>query len=110
MKSVTIIRHAESSWNSTTDFDRPLNDRGINEAKLMGHILADKKINLDMIISSSANRAITTANIIANQIEFNSKIQEYKKIYGASTQELFNIITELDDNLNSIAFVGHNPT
>ena len=112
MKSITIIRHAESNWNSEvlTDFDRPLNDRGFKDAELMGNILAEKKYTPDMIISSSAIRAITTAKIIADQIQFNNKIIKEGKIYRASSDELFNMIMKLNDTINSIVFVGHNPT
>ena len=84
MKSVVIIRHAESSWDAITDFERPLNNKGINEAESMG-------------------------NIIANQIQFDYQIKKEKTIYGASVEKLFNMITKLDNNINSIAFVGHNP-
>ena len=112
MKSITIIRHAESSWDSVvaTDFERPLNKRGFSDAKLMGDALVNKKINLDMIISSTANRAITTAKIIADQIKFNDEIKEEENIYGASYKDLFSMITKLDDSFDSMALVGHNPT
>ena len=109
MKLATIIRHAKSSWDSTTDFERPLDKRGFEDAKLMGDALADKKINLDMIMSSPAKRAITTAKIIADQIKFKNEIKEDKCIYGASSQDLFSMIAKLDDDINSIALVGHNP-
>ena len=110
MKSVTIIRHAKSSWGSATDFERPLDERGFDDAKLMGDALADKKINFDVSTSSSANRAITTAKIIAGQIKFKNEIIKEKYIYGASSNELFHMITKLNNNINSIAVVGHNPT
>ena len=110
MKSVTIIRHAKSSWNSEVDFERPLDETGIDDANIMGDVLANKKNNFDLIISSSANRAITTAKIIANQIKYKNKIKEEQYIYGASSANLFNMITTLDDALSSIALVGHNPT
>ena len=110
MKSVTIIRHAKSSWNAAVDFESPLDETGIDDAKIMGDVLANKKNNYDIIIQSSANRAITTAKIIANQIKYKNKIKEEQYIYGASSAKLFNMITTLDDALSSIALVGHNPT
>ena len=110
MKFVTIIRHAKSSWTSVDDFERPLDNKGLDDAKIMGNVLADKKNNLDVIISSSANRAITTAKIIAGQIKFKNEIQKEEYIYGASSEKLFHMITKLDNNINSIALVGHNPT
>ena len=69
MKSIIIIRHADASYdtNVPTDFDRPLTNQGLLDAKVMGKALADKKPNINLILSSSANRAITTAKIIAEQ-------------------------------------------
>ena len=63
MKSITLIRHAEASCSTQvlTDFDRPLTIQGVDDAKLMGYTLADKKIKINLVISSSANRALTTA-------------------------------------------------
>ena len=107
-----MIRHAKSSWTSTTlaDFDRPLNERGFREAKLMGTVLSDKKNDFDIIISSSANRAITTAKIIANTIGFTNEIEQKRTIYGSSVNELFDIIIKLNNNMKSVAIFGHNPT
>jgi len=110
MKSITIIRHAESDWTSNIDFERPLTHVGIDDAKIMGNTLINKKINLDIIISSPANRAITTAGIIADQIQFKGKIKDEQYIYGASSEKLFDMLTKLDNSFNSVGIVGHNPT
>ena len=66
MKTLLIMRHAKSSWNELNipDHDRPLNRRGKHDAPLMGKLLRDQKITLDLIISSTAVRAETTANLI----------------------------------------------
>ena len=111
MKSIILIRHARSSGVSSNiiDYDRPLNLKGINEAELAGDILLNKKTNLDVMISSTANRAISTARIIGSRINIKHQIQEEKKIYGSSAEALLNIIISLDDNIHSVAFVGHNP-
>lgn len=62
MKSVIIIRHAKSSWDfSSSDFARPLNDRGHHDAPVMADRLLNKNIKIDNFISSPANRALTTA-------------------------------------------------
>ena len=76
----------------------------------MSNILVEKEINFDKIISSSANRAISTAKIIKNTIGITSKIDQKKNIYGASSADLFYLIEGLDDNINSVALIGHNPT
>ena len=112
MKSITFIRHAQANITSIalSDFDRPLNKIGILEAELMGTMLLQKKNNYDQIISSSANRALKTAIIIANQIHFKQKIEEKRMIYNSSSHELINMITHLDNNLKSVIICGHNPT
>ena len=111
MKSITIIRHAKASLGSITltDFDRPLNNTGILEAKLMGNMLLQKGSNYDMIISSSANRTLNTAKIIAIQIHYKQIIEEKRMIYNASEHELIDMITKLDNNLKAIIICGHNP-
>lgn len=63
MKHLFLIRHAKSSWamSGQTDFDRPLNDRGLRDAPVMALRLWHAGIRLDAILSSPANRALTTA-------------------------------------------------
>ena len=112
MKSITIIRHAESSYIASvlTDFDRPLNQKGVEDAQLMGQILSDKKINIQLIISSSANRTLNTAQIISKKINYKQKIEQKKSLYSASWKEVVDIITKVSNNIDSIAIIGHNPT
>ena len=66
MKTLTIVRHAKSSWEtSVADHDRPLNDRGMSAAPRVGSAIAEKGKIPDIIISSTALRAATTAKLIA---------------------------------------------
>jgi phosphohistidine phosphatase len=112
-KKIYIIRHAKSSWDSTTlrDFDRPLNERGLNDASAMGSRLFSRKIVPDTIISSEANRAQTTARLIAKEINFpEANIQFTKEIYNASIKDMIELINQIDDQYNSVFLFGHNPT
>ena len=65
MKRLFLVRHAKSSWKhqGLTDFERPLNKRGQRDAPEMGARLAGKEIVLDLMVSSRATRAITTARV-----------------------------------------------
>ena len=67
MKTLYIVRHAKSSWKNPglADIDRPLNKRGKGDAPLMGKVLRKAGVEPDLILSSPANRAITTAEVIA---------------------------------------------
>ncbi len=71
MKTLFFVRHAKSSWDDITapDRDRPLNDRGKRDAPRMGERLAKRHVKADLILSSPANRAIATAQIIAKKLD-----------------------------------------
>jgi len=109
---LTLVRHAKSNWNNAeiTDFERPLNSRGLKNAPEMGKRLFNSKYEINMIISSPAVRAITTAEFIASELEFNlQNIIQDESIYEAGLNTLLKLVTELDDNIHSVMLVGHNP-
>lgn len=112
MKTLYINRHAKSSWDNPrlNDFDRPLNKRGQKDAPKMGKVLNDKGIQPGLFLSSPANRAITTARLIAKEVDYPiADIEEDKRVYGASAHELIHILKEQDDEVESIILFGHNP-
>ena len=111
-KELLLVRHAKSSWDDPylDDHDRPLNERGLRNAPEMGKRLQGWGICPDVWISSTALRAITTAEIMAEEIGFPpDQIQRSKDLYHASATELQEIISELDDRIRSVALFGHNP-
>jgi phosphohistidine phosphatase len=112
MKTLLLMRHAKSSWKESniSDHDRPLNRRGKYDVPLMGKLLRDQKMNLDLIISSTALRAETTANLIAKAVRYKGKIILDKSIYNAEPIDLLSILSNSSDEYNSILLVGHNPT
>jgi phosphohistidine phosphatase len=112
MKQLLVIRHAKSSWSNSVidDFDRPLNERGNNDALRMAKLLSEKKIKVDAIIASTANRAFTTAVYFAKELGLKKiNIKGYDKLYHAPSHVYYDIIEDLDDDLNSIAIFAHNP-
>ena len=111
-RTLILIRHAKSSWDQVglQDFDRPLNKRGLKNAPDMGQRLKKKGFRTDIIISSPANRAFTTASLIADQINYDrNKIIQQDVMYDASLKTLIKLITTLDDNSYRVMLVGHNP-
>ena len=76
MKTLSIIRHAKSSWKDlgVPDHERPLNKRGRHDAPLMGKLLRDQNITPDLIISSTAIRAETTAKLVAKACKYKGEI------------------------------------
>jgi len=112
MKTLYLVRHAKSSWKhpELSDFERPLNKRGKNDAPFMGKMLYDKGINPELIISSPAKRASSTAKIIASELNYDKeKIIFDKNIYEGTGRRLLEIISEIKEKYNFVMLFGHNP-
>lgn len=112
MLQLTLIRHAKSSWEdpSLSDFDRPLNDRGLHDAPMMGEILRATLAPIDRLLSSPALRAITTARLIAAQLGYpETGIEQEPRLYDASLDTLLTVIDSFDSRLGHCALVAHNP-
>ena len=104
------IAIGRENFNST-DFERPLNNRGLKDAPIMGRELGKLELKIDQIISSPANRAISTARIIASEINYPlSQIKEDVSIYEASTRTIFRLLESINNLNDTIAIFGHNPT
>jgi len=113
LKNLFLTRHAKSSWNNSglADIDRPLNERGKKAAPFMGKLIVDKGEKPELLISSPANRALSTARafgevmgLVENDIIVN------RAIYGAGAQQLLELVQNQDDLHKSIVLFGHNPT
>lgn len=112
MKTVYLLRHAKSNWDfeDLSDHDRPLNERGRKDAPLMGRELMSREIELDLILSSSAVRALTTASLVAKELEYDpNAIAIDENIYHADKEELCRIIRQTATEVNGLMAVGHNP-
>ena len=111
MRKLILLRHAKSSWKDTSldDFDRPLNRRGKKDAPIMADKLVMRKIKIDLIISSPAKRTTETAKIFANILGYQSEIIFNDKLYGASYNEILEVINLIDDKYQNVLLVCHNP-
>ena len=113
MKTLYLLRHAKSSWNfnELSDQERPLNDRGRDDAPAMGKALAKRHIRPDLVVSSPAVRAMSTAVLVAREMQYpHDKIVVEPGIYGADVEDLLAVIHSLPDAAGSVLLVGHNPT
>jgi phosphohistidine phosphatase len=111
-KVLLIIRHAKSSWeiDTLTDFERPLNDRGTRDASAMAKRLKAKKIRIDAFVSSPAKRAKKTAELFAEVYhQNNDAIILISKLYHAGSDTFFDVVSNLDDDLDTVALFSHNP-
>ena len=112
MKTLVIVRHAKSSWEQPvlSDHDRPLKKRGYKDAPLIGAVLADWGPPVDRVLSSSAVRALETAEIIVQEMGLPlDEIQIEEDLYHASAAEILEIIEMQEDELDGLMLFGHNP-
>ena len=111
MKKLMLLRHgnAASRTGNMSDYDRPLDNIGKKEITNISNKLKDNKQLPDLIISSSALRAITSAKIIQNKDSI-VKISDTEKLYSADAFEYIDILKTQNNIFNSIMIVAHNPT
>lgn len=112
MKTLLVVRHAKSSWANSglSDFDRPLNDRGKEDAPKMAKRLLDKKIKIDCFVSSPAKRAQKTAKLFMKELAAKKEQLILAPIlYEASVTNFYKAVESFDDNWDSVALFSHNP-
>lgn len=112
MKTLTLLRHAKSSWSDPglIDHDRPLSGRGKRDLPVMGERLQRAGIRPSLILSSTAVRAWKTAKGIAKHISYPTEfLQREQRLYHAGVNRMLDVLAQQDDAFNSILLIGHNP-
>ncbi|PKQ69966.1 SixA phosphatase family protein [Raineya orbicola] len=109
MKTLYIARHAEAE-SGYKDFERALSPNGYKQAMNVGKQLLERNVRIQQIWASPAVRTLTTAQIFAEQIRFDSDlIQTKEELYNASLRIWLKLIQSFSDNNKEILIVGHNP-
>lgn len=111
-RRLTLLRHAKSDWNSPTrnDYDRPLNARGKRDAPRIGQQLRKRGLHPQLILSSSALRAISTARIVAAELGYDAEsVQTDDDLYLATPKKILQILREKGAPYADVLLVGHNP-
>jgi phosphohistidine phosphatase len=112
MKTLVLVRHAKSAWGDPTlsDHDRPLNDRGRRDAPEMGRRIRERGIAPDAILTSTAVRARSTAEAIADQLGVaDGTLTLDERLYGSSPDTILDVVAELDDEFTTAVVVAHDP-
>ena len=111
MKTLLILRHAKSSWGNAGlgDHDRPLNKRGKLDAPRMGELLGREDLCPDQIITSSAKRAVRTAQLVAEGCGYMAEILQTRDFYHGESDDFVEYLAAYDLEVKTIMVVGHNP-
>lgn len=112
MKQLLLIRHGKSDWDhpALSDHDRPLNDRGLRDAPRMAAALKERGVQPDLIVSSTAERALTTARLIAGEMGYPvESILEVPGLYLAPPGVILRAVQQLDESAGTVMIFGHNP-
>lgn len=111
-RTLVLVRHAKSSWANPlqSDYDRPLNDRGTKDAPVMGERLKKTGLIPDLIVSSTAKRAVQTAKRLAEAIGYDPEnIVWNNQLYHCIPSVFEEVIRDIDDNAKTLLIVAHNP-
>lgn len=111
MKSLTLLRHAKSSWDDAamSDFDRPLNRRGQAAARAMGREMRALGLAFDAVYASPARRVVETLQGVTESYGRALDPAFDRHIYLAATDTLLEMVRGADDAGDSLLLVGHNP-
>ncbi|MEG0760807.1 phosphohistidine phosphatase [Chryseobacterium piscicola] len=107
MKQLILVRHAKSDWpEETEDFERPLANKGVEDAILMSKYLKSNNISIDYMLSSPALRALNTCEIFSQTYQLTIETDE--KLYNPQERNFESAIYTLDDAHGSVALFSHN--
>ena len=111
MKTLYIMRHTEKDESKPEqyDYDVELTQKGLEDSETMAQKLKDKKIILDLIVSSPSMRTRQTAEIVAKTLDYTKNIMYNEVIYQAFVNEIVESLTYTFDNVDSLMIIGHNP-
>ena len=111
MKTLLVLRHAKSSWNSPAlhDHERPLNERGRRDAPRVGELVREYGLTPDIVVSSDAVRAQLTAEAVAEAAGYAGEILLDHRLYLASPADILLLLRTVRENAETIMIVGHNP-
>ncbi len=112
MKRLVLVRHAKAvQWGYEDDFNRDLTNRGRNDAEIVSRFLKEKGIIPDLMITSTARRALQTALLFAGTFSYPEEkiVKKEELFHGYSTEGFLDYIREIPDEMEVVYVFGHNP-
>jgi phosphohistidine phosphatase len=110
VRTLLVMRHAKSAWSNPllADLDRPLTGRGKKDAKQMGREMRARGLAPDLVVTSPAKRARSTAKRVARVLE--TPISPADALYDGGVEGCLQVIASLPEEAQCVLIIGHNPT
>ena len=111
MLTLSLLRHAKSSWKnpSLPDRERPLSTRGVADAPVMGRAMTERGIDPELVLCSSARRTVDTLALVLPELKVEPKVLYEDALYHASPAEMLDMLRGLQPGSRHVMIVGHNP-
>ncbi len=112
VKDVCLVRHAKSNWDhpGMDDYDRPLDVRGLRDAPMMAKKMHELQLVPDLIITSGAKRARSTADFFRKEFDLGPECFIVNdKLYEATAEDVYGVISSAPETARFIYLFGHNP-
>ena len=111
MLTLILLRHAKSNWNNPAlaDIERPLATRGMNDAPLMGKAMAERGIDPELVLCSSARRTRDTLDLVLPELRVEPKVVYDAALYHARPETMLEMLRAIQPGTNRVMLVGHNP-
>jgi phosphohistidine phosphatase len=111
MRTLILLRHLKSSWDDPglPDHDRPLAPRGRRAGKRIRREIQDEGIAPQLVLCSSAVRAVGTWNAIRTGIPKTGRVRIEDGLYAASAESLLERLTRVPDEVGTVLLIAHNP-
>jgi len=111
MLTLSLLRHAKSSWKNPAlpDRERPLNARGMSDAPAMGRAMSERGIEPELVLCSSAQRTVDTLALVLPELKIEPEVIYEEALYQASPDDMLGMLRGLQPGVRNVLLVGHNP-
>jgi phosphohistidine phosphatase len=111
MLTLSLLRHAKSSWSDARlkDFDRPLNERGAATAPRVAAFMVRRGLVPDLVLCSPAQRARQTVELMLPHFERVPAVAYEEALYLASPATMLKLVRAADAGVRHTMVVGHDP-
>lgn len=111
MKTLYVLRHAKSGWDdpNLTDHDRPLDMRGERAALVMGRYLAQRRFIPDLVLCSTARRAMDTRTLVMSQWNSQPSVECERGLYLSGEKRVLQRLAQVADSVRAVLVIAHNP-